>query len=70
MGLVELPDDVLLLIYSYLAIEDVLALKQVSLVDAHTTADTRVLTKIHADMPCPTRLRNRRLSLAQASRAV
>lgn len=40
MGLVELPDDVLLLVYSYLTIQDVLALKQVSLVHAHTTADT------------------------------
>ncbi|EKM58375.1 uncharacterized protein PHACADRAFT_117258 [Phanerochaete carnosa HHB-10118-sp] len=28
MGLAELPDDVLLLVYSYLAIQDVLALKQ------------------------------------------
>lgn len=61
MGLAELPDDILLHIASALSIKDVLALKQVG---PHPSCPVARLTTEHADLPCPTRVRVLRLSLA------
>ena len=62
MGLLDLPEDILLNIASTLAIPDVLTLTQVS----HIAAIISARFTGHADMSCLTRFRKRGLPLAQA----